>query len=132
MLPLLLLLFVVFPIAELALLIAVGQRLGLATIVTIVVGTGIVGVGVVRAQGIRTFQRVVQVARAGSFPGEELLDGAVTLAGGLLLVAPGLLSDLLGLAALLPGTRHLIKAWLRRAVRRRLRPGAIEARFTTE
>jgi UPF0716 protein FxsA len=75
---------------------------------------------------------VIQAARAGSFPGEELLEGAVTLAGGLLLVAPGLLSDLLGLAALLPGTRHLIKAWLRRALRRRLRPGAVEARFTTE
>jgi UPF0716 protein FxsA len=132
MLPLLLLVFVVFPIVEIALLIAFGRQFGVAATVILVVGTGIVGVGVVRAQGIRTLQRVIQAARAGSFPGEELLEGAVTLAGGLLLVAPGLLSDLLGLAALLPGTRHLIKAWLRRTLRRRLRPGAVEARFTTE
>lgn len=132
MLPLLLLVFVVFPIVEIALLIAVGRQFGLAGMVALVVGTGIVGAAVARTQGIRSLQRVIQTARAGHFPGEELLDGAMTLAGGILLIAPGLLSDLLGLAALLPGTRHLLKAWLRRAVRRRLQPGAIEARFTTE
>jgi len=125
----LLLLFTLMPIVELALLIEIGQRLGSLLTVTLVVGTGAAGAALARSQGIRAFRRLQQTVGASSFPGDEIFDGVLILAGGLLLLTPGLLTDLIGLAALIPGTRHLLKAYLKRAVRRRLRSGAGEVHY---
>jgi UPF0716 protein FxsA len=123
---LLLLLFVLVPAVELALLIEVGRHLGVLATVALILGTGVAGAALARAQGVRAFRRVRETLRSGGFPGEELLDSALILAGGLLLLAPGLITDLVGLAALVPGTRRLLKACLKRFLRRRLWPGAIE------
>ena len=125
----LLLLFTLLPIVELALLIEVGQRLGTWITVALVVGTGAVGAALARVEGLRAFSRLRQAIAAGAFPGDELFDGALILTGGLLLITPGLLTDLVGFAVLLPLTRRLFKAYLKRAVRRRLRSGAIEVRY---
>ena len=125
----LLLLFILLPIVELALLIEIGQRLGTWVTVALVVGTGAAGASLARSQGLRAFHRLRDTTGAGSFPGDELFDGVLILAGGLLLITPGLLTDLVGFAALVPGTRHLIKAYLKRAVRQRIQSGAVHVHY---
>jgi len=52
------------------------------------------------------------------------------LGGGLLLLTPGILTDILGFSALVPGTRHLIKHYLKEAIGRRLRSGAVQGNYT--
>ncbi len=125
----LLLLFTLVPVVELALLIQVGQYLGVLPTVVLVVATGAAGAALARSQGLRAFNRLRQTVSGGSFPGSEIFDAVLILAGGLLLLTPGLLTDLIGLAALVPGTRHLIKTYLKRAVRQRLQSGAVRVHY---
>jgi len=128
----LLLLFIFMPILELGLLIEIGQRLGTWVTVALVVGTGLAGASLARSQGSRAFYRLREGLSSGSFPGDELFDGALILAGGLLLLTPGLITDLIGFAALIPGTRHLLKAGLKRTLRQRFERGAIHANYRVD
>ena len=125
----LLLLFALVPLAELALLIRLGSHLGVTPTVALVLVTGTAGAFLARNQGLRAWQRLQHELAAGRFPAEEIFDGVLVLGGGLLLLTPGLITDLIGFAALIPGTRALIKARLQRRVRRRLRPDAVHADF---
>lgn len=128
----LLLLFTLIPVVELALLIEIGQRLGVLSTVILVVATGAAGAALARSQGIRAFHRLQETIGAGSFPGDELFNGVLILAGGLLLLTPGLLTDLVGFAALIPGSRNLLKAYLKKTVRRRLRFDPDEVHYTVD
>jgi len=132
MLPRLLFLFLAVPIVEMILLIEIGRRIGLLATLGIVVLTGIVGAMLARAEGLEVFRRIQNDLSEGRLPGDPLLDGVFVLAGGLLLLTPGLLTDLVGFAVLLPFTR----APIRRAVIRRLRSfvdtRAIHADFRVE
>ncbi len=116
------LLFTLIPVLELALLVEVGGRIGVAPTIAVVLITGALGAWLARAQGLRALQRLQQALGAAQFPGEEIFDGVLILAGGLLLLTPGFLTDVIGLCALVPGTRHLLKALVKRQVRRRM-PG---------
>ena len=116
----LLLLFTIVPVIELALLIQVGDLFGVLPTVAIVLATGFAGAWLARTQGILALRRLQRELATASFPAEEIFDGAIILAGGLLLLTPGFMTDLLGLAALVPGSRHLIKLFLKREVRRRI------------
>ena len=126
---LLLLIFILVPVIELALLIQVGQYLGVLPTVILVVGTGAAGAALARSQGIRAFRRLQQTLTSGTFPGDEIFDGVLILAGGLLLLTPGLITDFIGFAALIPVTRHLFKAYIKRAVRQRLRSDAVHVDY---
>ena len=128
----LLLLFILMPIVELGLLIEVGRHLGTWVTVALVVGTGAAGASLARSQGSRAFYRLREAIGSGAFPGDELFDGVLILAGGLLLLTPGLITDLIGFAALIPGTRHLIKNFCKRQVRRRMDFGAIDASYRVD
>ena len=116
----LLLLFTIVPVIELALLIQVGDLFGVLPTVAIVLATGFAGAWLARTQGILALRRLQRELASASFPAEEIFDGAIILAGGLLLLTPGFMTDLLGLAALVPGSRHLIKLFVKREVRRRI------------
>lgn len=116
----LLLLFALVPIIELALLIEVGRLLGTALTVLLVVSTGVAGAALARSQGAQTVRRLQRDLAAGTFPRDELINAALILAGGLLLLTPGLLTDTAGLLALVPGSRGVMRAFLTRAIRRRL------------
>ncbi|MBT4503488.1 MAG: FxsA family protein [Gemmatimonadetes bacterium] len=128
----LLLLFILMPIVELGLLIEVGRHLGTWVTVALVVGTGAIGASLARSQGSRAFYRLREAIGSGAFPGDELFDGVLILAGGLLLLTPGLITDLIGFAALIPGTRHLIKSYLKRLVRRRINFGEVNAHYRVD
>ena len=123
----LLLLFTLVPIVELAVLIEIGQHLGMLPTVALVLATGALGAALARREGIQAFHRRRDSIGQGSFPGEAILDGVLILGGGLLLLTPGILTDLLGFAALVPGTRNFIKYYLKTAIERRIRSGSIQA-----
>ena len=110
----LLLLFILVPLLELALLIEIGQRVGVWPTIALVVGTGFAGAALARWQGFLVLGRIQDELRNGHIPAGELLDGLLILAGGLLLLTPGLLTDMAGFSMLIPGTRQRIRQWLRR------------------
>ena len=109
------LLFLVVPVIDLALLVAVGGRLGFWPTFGIAVASALVGSWLARREGAAAWHRVRQKMASGGVPGPELIDGLVILVAGTLLITPGFLTDLAGLLGLFPPTR----AVLRRAVRRR-------------
>ena len=122
----LLLLFTLVPIVELAVLIEIGQHLGMLPTVALVLATGALGAALARREGIQAFHRLRDSIGQGSFPGEAILDGVLILGGGLLLLTPGILTDLLGFAALVPGPRYFIKYYLKTAIERRIHSGSIQ------
>ncbi len=110
------LLFIILPILELALLIEVGQRFGFWPTFALVVATGLLGAALARSQGRRAWRAIQQRLARGELPDAELLDGVLVLLAGIVLVTPGLITDLLGLTLLIPPARR----WVRQALRRRL------------
>lgn len=114
------LLFTVGPVVELYLLIKVGGLIGALPTVAIVLVTGAVGASLARWQGLAALQEIRSAMDAGRVPGAELLQGFLVLAGGLLLVTPGLITDAVGLLLLVPPVRRLVAAGLTRYFRRRI------------
>ena len=112
MLPLLLLLFIVVPIAELAVLIQVGQLIGVWWTIAILVADAVLGSILARTQGRAAWRRFNEALRSGRPPAREVLDGALVLFGGALLLTPGFLTDVLGVALLLPPSRAVVRAVL--------------------
>lgn len=99
---------IAFPLLEIALLIRASRLLGLGPVALIVIITGIAGVAVVRRQGLQTFSRTLAEIHAGRGGLEPMLDGLLRVSGGVLLILPGLITDLLGLALLVPFVRQLV------------------------
>jgi UPF0716 protein FxsA len=129
------LLFALIPVIELALLVEVGGRIGEAPTIAVVLGTGAAGAWLARSQGLRALQRLQEAVRTAQFPGEEIFDGILILAGGLLLLTPGFLTDILGFCALVPGSRYLLKALVKSRVRGRMqnpRDGAVHAHYSVD
>ena len=129
------LLFTLIPVIELALLVEVGGRIGVAPTIAVVLGTGAAGAWLARSQGLRALQRLQEAVRTAQFPGEEIFDGILILAGGLLLLTPGFLTDILGFCALVPGSRYLLKTLVKSRVRGRMqnpRDGAVHAHYSVD
>ena len=98
----LVLLFIVVPIAELAVLIQVGQEIGVAWTIAILIADAILGSILMRAQGRAAWRRFNEAMQAGRVPAREVLDGALVMFGGLLMLTPGFITDILGFALLHP------------------------------
>lgn len=113
------LIFTVTPVLELALLIQIGQLLGIIPTIVAVLTTGAAGAALARNQGLTALRRLQRSVAEATFPGDEIFDGFLILMGGLLLLTPGFLTDLVGFAALLPGTRSILKVVIKREVRLR-------------
>jgi UPF0716 protein FxsA len=109
---LLIVLFIVVPIAELAVLIQVGQAIGVWWTIALLVADAILGSMLARSQGQAVWRRFNEALQAGRAPAREVMDGALVLFGGALLLTPGFLSDILGIVLLLPPTRALVRAIL--------------------
>ena len=94
--PLLFLVFLAVPLAELYLLIQIGGVIGAGWTVVLVVGTALLGAFLVRAQGVSTIRRVQQNIERGQLPAMELLEGLALLVAGALLLTPGFFTDAVG------------------------------------
>lgn len=121
MVPLLATLFILVPLAEAWVLLTVGEQIGLLPTFAIMLGTGVVGAWLAKREGVRALKNVQSALEAGRLPGRELVSGALVLVGGVLLLTPGFLTDLVGLFCLFPPTRllvsHLLVATFARAVK---------------
>jgi UPF0716 protein FxsA len=104
--PLFLLLFLAVPLVEIFLLIQVGSVIGAGWTVLLVVVTAVIGVNLLRMQGISTLRRVQEEAMRGELPAVSMLEGLVLLFAGALLLTPGFFTDALGFLLLIPGLRR--------------------------
>lgn len=121
--------FIVVPALELVILLRLGQAVGFLPTLGLVLVTGFAGAALARAEGVRVLFRFQAELAAGRMPTQALQDGIAVLVGGALLLTPGVLTDLAGLALLLPPTRRWIQRRLRARLERDLRTGAV--RFVT-
>ncbi len=108
----LLVLFIVVPFAELALLLKIAEMTSVLHTLAVVVVTGIVGTWLTRSQGIQTYRKIQAALSAGQMPTDPLLDALMILVAGALLLTPGILTDLFGFSLLLPFTRPFYRRWL--------------------
>lgn len=107
--PFLILLFVVVPIAELWVILQVGGAIGVLPTIALLIADSIVGSWLLRSQGRKVWERFTRSLASGKPPTTEVADGAMILFGGALMLAPGFLTDALGVSLLLPPTRALLR-----------------------
>lgn len=110
-------LFVVLPIAELYVIIQVGQLIGLIPTLLLLLVDGFVGAALARSQGRAAWRRFNEATAAGRMPAREVYDGAAIIFGGALMLSPGFITDVLALLLLLPPTRALLRRSLVRGAR---------------
>ena len=117
----LLIIFVFVPVLELYILIEAGQTIGIAATIGLIMATGVAGAWLARSQGLEILRRIQEETSRGQMPAVTLIDGALILVGGLLLLTPGFFTDALGFSFLIPLTRDLwrkgLSAWLEKQVR---------------
>ena len=106
------LLFIVMPVLEMWLLIEVGSHIGALNTIALVLLTAMVGMALLRQQGLSTLMQVNQRLNQGQLPAEQILGGVLLAVGGALLLTPGFVTDGIGFACLLPMSRKLIVAAL--------------------
>lgn len=117
MLALIALLFVVAPLVELYVIIQVGQEIGALNTIGLMVIMSIVGAWLARHEGMWVLTRIREQMQQGQVPTNELIDGALILAGGVMLFFPGFVSDVLGLLLLFPPTRVAFRSIVKRRFR---------------
>ena len=104
----LLFLFIVIPAAELVLLMMLGVRIGWMPTLGLIVFTGILGATLARQQGLSILRKIQTEMQNGRPPALEMVEGAMVVIGGMVLLTPGIITDGLGFALLVPGIRRFI------------------------
>lgn len=115
--PLLLLLFIVIPLAEVWFIIRVADWTDWPTTIVLLFGVSVLGAVMVKREGVRTWRRFRDAIAQARVPTKEVVDGALVLVGGALMVTPGFLTDVVGLLFVLPPTRAGVNRMLRSRVR---------------
>lgn len=111
---LLILLFIVVPIAELYVIIQVGQLIGVVPTLILLLADALLGSWLLKHQGRSAWRRFNEALAARRFPGREVVDGALIIVGGTLLLTPGFLTDIVGAFLLIPPTRAIVRRLLKR------------------
>ncbi len=107
-------LFVAVPFLEIIILIKLGTEIGLVDTLLIVLVTGITGAALARWQGLKVWLNISERLQQGEMPAEQMVDGLLIFAAGIVLITPGLLTDAFGFILLIPATRTVFKKWLRK------------------
>jgi UPF0716 protein FxsA len=111
---LLIVLFIVVPIAELYVIIQVGEAIGLWPTLALLLADALLGSFLLKHQGRGAWRRFNEALAQRRFPGKEVVDGLLIVVGGTLLLAPGFLTDIVGLLLLIPPTRAIVRSLLSR------------------
>jgi UPF0716 protein FxsA len=115
------LIFAIVPVIELSVLIYVGSYIGTLNTIVIILLTAVVGAYMVRMEGIGVLYRIQRdLKNEAVFPAEELINGAMILVAGALLLTPGFFTDLAGFLMVFPATRELIKPPLKKYLSKRV------------
>lgn len=107
-------LFIVVPIAELFVIVKVGEAIGVLPTLLLLLLSAVAGALLLRHQGRGAWRRFNQALAQRRFPGKEVADGALIVVGGTLLLTPGFITDVAGLLLLFPPSRALVRAGLKR------------------
>ncbi|MTI61449.1 MAG: FxsA family protein [Firmicutes bacterium] len=110
----LLLAFTIIPLLELALLIKIGEYIGLIPTILLVGLTGVLGVSLARSQGFIVVRKIKESLQQGKMPADDLLAGLLILIGGTMLLTPGLLTDLTGFSLIIPFTRGYYTGFIKK------------------
>lgn len=121
----LLIIFVFVPVLELYILIEAGQTIGIASTIGLIMATGVAGAWLARSQGLEILRKIQEETSRGQMPAVTLIDGALILVGGLLLLTPGFFTDALGFSFLIPLTRDLWRKGLSAWLEKQLRQGSV-------
>jgi UPF0716 protein FxsA len=113
-------LFIVIPVVEIAVIIQVGDWLGIVDTIGLLLLVSLVGAWLVKRQGLGVLRRIREQQQAGQVPAAAVFDGALILVAGALLLFPGFVTDALGLLLLLPPVRAGVRALLVRRFARRV------------
>ncbi len=124
------LLFIVVPVAEIYVLIQIGQVIGAWWTVLLLIADGFLGSYLVKHEGSRAWVALNVAVRQGRMPAKELADGALILVGGTMLMMPGFISDIVGAFCILPFTRPLARRVMTRFAARRLVGASAGTPFT--
>jgi UPF0716 protein FxsA len=116
----LLVLFIVVPLAELYVILKVGDAIGVFPTIALLALDSVLGWLLLRAQGRSVWRRFNEAMAAGRVPHRELIDGVLVIFGGAFLITPGFLTDIVGLLLLLPATRSVIRRFVTRRLGRRI------------
>ena len=127
LIPLLLLLIIV-PIAEIALIIQVGEWIGVWWTIALLLVDAVVGSLLLRSQSRTAWRRFSEAVTEGRLPHREVVDGVLVIFGGALMLAPGFITDLFGALFLIPPTRAVMRRLLVRRASLRIMGGAMPAR----
>jgi UPF0716 protein FxsA len=111
---LLIVLFIVVPIAELYVIIQVGELIGVWPTLFLLLADAVLGSWLLKHQGRGAWRRFNEALAARRVPGREVVDGALIIVGGTLLLTPGFLTDILGAFLLIPPTRAIARGLLKR------------------
>lgn len=115
--------FIVVPLVEIYVLVQVGQVIGPWWTILLLVADSILGTWLIRHEGARAWRALREALESGRMPGRELSDGALILVGGTLMLAPGFVTDGLGVLLILPFTRPVFRRLLATLVARRVALG---------
>lgn len=116
----LLLLFVVLPIAEIYVIVQVGGAIGIVPTLLLLLLDAIAGTALARWQGRAAWERFNRAIAAGRMPAKETFDGAMIIVGGAFLLTPGFITDVIGFLLLIPPTRAAVRGLVTRLARRRM------------
>jgi len=116
----LLLLFILVPVAELAIFIALGDKIGLEATLGIIVLTALIGAYLTKSQGLKALNNYQQALAQGRLPHEEVMDGLMILIAGAVLLTPGFLTDAIGFSLLIPPFRKVVKAIIKQRLQGRV------------
>jgi UPF0716 protein FxsA len=103
-----LLLVLAWPLAEIAGFVVVGRAIGLWWTLGLVIGTGLLGALLLRQQGLHLLKKLSQESQQGHVPASSVVDGAMIVIAGILLLLPGFLTDIVGIALFLPFVRRFL------------------------
>jgi UPF0716 protein FxsA len=123
-LPALIALFIVVPLAELYVILKVGDAIGPAWTILLLAADSVLGAVLLRSQGRSVWRRFNAALTEGKMPHREVVDGVLVIFGGAFLITPGFISDIVGLTLLVPPTRAVVRRVLIRRLGRRPPPRA--------
>ncbi|MCB5202178.1 membrane protein FxsA [Neorhizobium sp. T786] len=109
-------LFLLLPLAEIAGFVVVGQMVGVWGTLGLVLLSGVVGIMLLRIQGLQMLRRLSEEGREGRVPGDTIVQGAMIVVAAVLFIVPGFVTDLIGLALLIPFVRRTLWSAIGRRV----------------
>ena len=122
----LILLFTIIPLIELSIIFRISHVWGTLFAVTLIAATGLLGAAMTKRQGHTVLKEIKKALEQGLMPADRLIDGILILIGGVFLITPGIITDLVGFCCIIPFTRRKIKLLAKDQFSRLIQPGKFQ------